>query len=85
VEVQVLASILAVAAVILTPALVAFVAWLGCCLIIDKRHSGSPEKAALVIEASGRWFHMRLRSALRMEQMTKPAPVPGDRAVEETN
>jgi hypothetical protein len=85
VEVQVLTSILAVAAVILTPVLVAFLAWLGYCLIIDKRHSGSPEKAALVIEATGRWFPMRLRSALRMDQMTKPAPLPGERAGEETN
>jgi hypothetical protein len=85
VEVQVLASILAVAAVLLTPALVAFLAWLGYCLIIDKRHSGSPEKAALVIDATGRWFPMRLRSALRMERMTKPARLPGERAAKETS
>jgi len=78
-----LSSIPAVAAVLLTPAVVGFALWLWFCHTIDKRHS--PDDAAKVIAATGRWFPMRLRSAKQMEQTTEPTPLPSGRAVEETS
>jgi len=57
----------AAAGFLLAPALIAFAMWLSYCAVIDKRHAESPNDAGQIIEVTGRWFPMRLRSARRVE------------------